>query len=108
MSSQHRLATAAQSMSLLLLCVAGLVGVATSALAQGGAAPSITKLTTMAAKHGGTYNQDNGGAFGVAAVAWLKWHLMGDTSPAGRGWFVGSDCGVCKDSKWKTASRSLR
>ena len=33
--------------------------------------------------HGGTYNQDNGGPFGVAAVAWLKWQLMGDTSAAG-------------------------
>ena len=39
--------------------------------------------------HGGTYNQDNGGPFGVAAVAWLKWQLQGDTSAAGRGYFVG-------------------
>ena len=31
-------------------------------------------------RHGGTYNEDNGGAFGVAAVAWLKWQLMNDTS----------------------------
>jgi hypothetical protein len=58
--------------------------------------------------HGGTYNQDNGGAFGVAAVAWLKWQLMGDTSAAGRGYFVGDGCGICKDSNWKTQSRSLR
>ena len=26
--------------------------------------------------HGGTYNQDNGGPFGVVAVAWLKWQLQ--------------------------------
>jgi dienelactone hydrolase len=58
--------------------------------------------------HGGTYNQDNGGAFGLAAVAWLKWQLMGDTSAAGRGYFVGDGCGICKDSNWKTQSRSLR
>ena len=58
--------------------------------------------------HGGTYNQDNGGPFGGVAVAWLKWQLMGDTSAAGRGYFVGDDCGICKDANWQTASRSLR
>jgi dienelactone hydrolase len=58
--------------------------------------------------HGGTYSQDNGGAFGVAAVAWLKWQLMGDTGAAGRGYFVGDGCGICKDSNWKIQSRSLR
>ena len=58
--------------------------------------------------HGGTYTQDNGGAFGVVAVAWLKWQLMGDTSARGRGYFLGEGCGICKDSNWKTDSRSLR
>ncbi len=58
--------------------------------------------------HGGTYTQDNGGAFGVVAVAWLKWQLQGDTSAAGRGYFVGDACGICKDPNWKTDSRSLR
>lgn len=58
--------------------------------------------------HGGTYNQDNGGAFGVAAVAWLKWKLQGDTSAAGRGYFMGDDCGICQDPNWETDSRSLR
>lgn len=58
--------------------------------------------------HGGTYNQDNGGPFGVAAVAWLKWQLMGDTSASGRGYFVGDECGVCEDPNWEVASRSLR
>jgi dienelactone hydrolase len=58
--------------------------------------------------HGGTYNQDNGGPYGVAAVAWLKWQLLGDTSAAGRGFFVGEDCGICKDSNWEVQSRSLR
>lgn len=57
--------------------------------------------------HGGTYNQDNGGPYGVAAVAWLKWQLLGDTSAAGRGYFVGDDCGICKDSNWVVQSRSL-
>jgi dienelactone hydrolase len=58
--------------------------------------------------HGGTYNQDNGGAFGAAAVAWLKWQLMNDTSAKGKGYFIGSSCGMCGDSKWKMDSRSLR
>lgn len=58
--------------------------------------------------HGGTYNEDNGGAFGVTAVAWLKWQLMNDTSAKGKGYFVGSSCGLCGDSKWKTDTRSLR
>jgi len=57
--------------------------------------------------HGGTYNQDNGGPFGVAAVAWLKWQLMNDTSATGRGYFVGLNCGICGDSNWQRASRSL-
>ena len=58
--------------------------------------------------HGGTYNQDNGGAFGVTAVAWLKWQLLGDKSATGRGYFVGDGCGICKDPSWMTQSRSLR
>jgi hypothetical protein len=58
--------------------------------------------------HGGTYNQDNGGAFGVAAVAWLKWQLMNDTSASGKGYFVGDKCIICGDSNWQTASKSLK
>jgi hypothetical protein len=58
--------------------------------------------------HGGTYNQDNGGPYGVAAVAWLKWQLMDDTSAAGRGFFVGDDCGICQDTNWQVDSRALR
>ena len=58
--------------------------------------------------HGGTYNEDNGGAFGAAAVAWLKWQLMNDTSAKGKGYFVGAACGICGDPKWQTNSRGLR
>jgi dienelactone hydrolase len=58
--------------------------------------------------HGGTYSQDNGGPYGVVAVAWLKWQLMGDTSSVGRGYFVGDDCGICKDATWQIAARGLR
>ena len=58
--------------------------------------------------HGGTYNQDNGGPYGIAAVAWLNWQLLGDTSDSGRGYFVGEDCGICQDLNWEVHSRSLR
>ena len=58
--------------------------------------------------HGGTYNQDNGGPFGQVAVAWLKWQLQGDTSPKGKGYFVGDKCTLCTDSSWQVQSRSLR
>lgn len=57
--------------------------------------------------HGGTYNQDNGGAFGQVAVARLKWQLQGDTSAKGKGYFLGPQCGLCTDSRWKINSRSL-
>lgn len=57
--------------------------------------------------HGGTYNEDNGGAFGKAAVAWLKWQLQGDQGSTGRGFFTGNDCAVCKDAKWVVKSRAL-
>ena len=53
--------------------------------------------------HGGTYNEDNGGAFGVAAVAWLKWQLTNDTSASGKGYFVGAECRLCADAQWRTA-----
>ena len=49
--------------------------------------------------HGGTYNEDNGGAFGVAAVAWLKWQLLNDASSNGKGYFVGPQCGIWSDAK---------
>jgi dienelactone hydrolase len=58
--------------------------------------------------HGGTYNEDNGGAFGVTAVAWLKWQLMNDTGAKGKGYFVGPRCGLCTNSQWQVNSRSLR
>jgi dienelactone hydrolase len=58
--------------------------------------------------HGGTYSQDNGGAYGEAIVAWLKWQLMDDNSAETRGYFVGDDCVLCQSPDWVTDSRSLR
>jgi hypothetical protein len=58
--------------------------------------------------HGGTYNEDNGGAFGTAAVAWLKWQLNHDMTATGKGYFVGKTCGLCGSAQWKIDSRSLQ
>ena len=53
-----------------------------------------------------TFRQPHGGAFGAAAVSWLKWQLKADATAA-RG-FVGSDCGLCRDSAWTVRSKMLR
>lgn len=49
--------------------------------------------------HGGTFSQPNGGDWAAIAVKWLDWQLKGDAS-AGK-WFVGADCGYCKEGRWK-------
>ena len=41
-------------------------------------------------------------------MAWLKWQLEGDKSAAAKGYFVGKDCTLCKDSNWKVQSRALK
>ncbi len=58
--------------------------------------------------HGGTYSEDNGGPFGDVAVAWIKWQLLGDDSPASKGMFVGERCALCADSEWKVQMRGLK
>jgi len=55
--------------------------------------------------HGGTYMQPNGGEFGKVAVAWLKWQLKGDETAEKM--FAGSDCGLCKDTKWKFEKKKM-
>ena len=53
-----------------------------------------------------TFRQPHGGAYGGAAVAWLKWHLKGDQAAARE--FVGSDCGLCRVPAWTVRSKRLR
>jgi hypothetical protein len=53
-----------------------------------------------------TFRQPHGGAFGVAAVAWLQWHLKGDETAARQ--FVGSGCGLCSEPAWTLRSKNLR
>jgi hypothetical protein len=57
--------------------------------------------------HGGTYSDDNGGAFGKVAVAWLRWQLLNDTSAQAKGLFAGEKCGLCADSQWQVRRRSI-
>jgi len=55
--------------------------------------------------HGGTFREKNGGKFGVAAVAWLKWRLKGDQNAAKV--FKGADCGLCKDPEWEVKKKKI-
>ncbi|MEJ2109122.1 MAG: hypothetical protein P8Z37_04255 [Acidobacteriota bacterium] len=55
--------------------------------------------------HGGTYTQPNGGEFGKVAVAWLNWQLKGDNTA--KKMFSGSDCSLCKDSKWEYKQKKM-
>ena len=53
--------------------------------------------------HGGTFRENNGGAFGVAAVAWLDWWTKGDEE-AGK-MFLGDKSGLEKDPGWVEVRR---
>ncbi len=49
--------------------------------------------------HGGTFSQPNGGDWASIAVKWLDWQLKSEVA-AGK-WFMGQDCGYCKDARWR-------
>jgi hypothetical protein len=53
-----------------------------------------------------TFLEPHGGAWGVAAVAWLNWQLKGDESAASA--FVGPECGLCEDPAWTIRAKNLR
>lgn len=56
--------------------------------------------------HGGTFFQDNGGPYGEFGVAWLAWHLEGDTGATGAGFFVGESCELC-GTDWDLQRKNL-
>lgn len=56
--------------------------------------------------HGGTYSNDNGGEYARFLIAWMRWHLYGDTGATGRGMFVGANCGFC-NTNWDLQSKNL-
>jgi hypothetical protein len=53
-----------------------------------------------------TYREPNGGAFAVAANAWLDWHLRGNQAASKM--FVGPKCGLCADPKWKIQMKNTK
>lgn len=57
--------------------------------------------------HGGTYSQDNGGAYAQVCVNWMNWWLKGDTGPKGKGYFVGANCGLCSNATWTLKSKNI-
>jgi hypothetical protein len=57
--------------------------------------------------HGGTFWQDNGGESARVAIAWLNWQLYGETSRNAKGQFVGTDCGLCKNSQWTEVTSKM-
>lgn len=52
-----------------------------------------------------TFLEPHGGAWGVAAVAWLNWQLKGDASAARA--FIGEDCELCADPAWTIRGKNL-
>ncbi|MCF0185376.1 MAG: hypothetical protein HUJ98_02675 [Bacteroidaceae bacterium] len=48
--------------------------------------------------HGGTFRETNGGAFGVAAVAWLDWHTKGKQEASRM--FSGPFASISQDPEW--------
>lgn len=55
--------------------------------------------------HAGTFREPNGGAFGVAGVAWLDWRLKGDQKAAAM--FTGPTCGLCSDPQWQVQKKRI-
>ena len=53
-----------------------------------------------------TFFDEHAGEFGRAGVGWLRWHLLNDQGPTGKGMFIGDNCGICGsqwDIMWKNA-----
>jgi hypothetical protein len=53
-----------------------------------------------------TFFEPSAGQFGRAGVAWMRWHLLDDEGPSGKGMFIGTSCGMCGPEwtvEWKNA-----
>lgn len=55
--------------------------------------------------HFETWHQENGGAFGQAALAWLDWSLKGSLD--GARLFVEPDCGLCREPGWTIERKNI-
>jgi len=52
-----------------------------------------------------TFLEPRGGAWGLAASAWLNWQLKGDQTAAKM--FTGPNCGLCADPKWTIEKKKI-
>lgn len=55
--------------------------------------------------HGGTWREPQGGVMGAVAVGWLQWQMRADATAARL--FTGSDCGLCRDSRWTVRKKNI-
>ena len=62
-------------------------------------------MTNFDVGHGGTYRQPHGGAFTKVALAWLDWQLKDIKEDSKE--FLGENCGLCEDSKWKIETKNF-
>lgn len=65
----------------------------------------IAIANLIGSDHSGTFWQENGGVAAQVAVKWLEWQLRGDAAAAS--YFMGADCGICKDPAWSYESKRL-
>lgn len=62
-------------------------------------------VVSNSAGHGGDFLRPNGGPSAKAAVEWLEWQLRGDKTAGA--YFVGADCGICKDPQWTVERKNF-
>ena len=62
-------------------------------------------VASNTAGHGGDFLRPNGGPSAKAAVEWLEWQLRGDKTAGA--YFVGADCGICKDPQWTVQRKNF-
>jgi hypothetical protein len=58
--------------------------------------------------HGGDLFSTRGGDFTKIDLAWLNWHLKGDTTATGKGRLVGAGCTYCSDPAWEHMSMNIQ
>lgn len=62
-------------------------------------------MTNFDVGHGGTYARPHGGEFAPVALAWLDWHLRGESGKAKV--FLGPDSKLAKDPQWTVEAKNF-
>jgi hypothetical protein len=68
----------------------------------------IMLFSSKSLGHGGDFMSAGGGKFGQLNLYWLNWHLKGDLTATGKGFFVGDTCTLCKDTGWEVKSANIQ